>query len=43
MVDEGGSTAHRIAEHCLQVFSGLGLTDDQVETGLDRLAARRHG
>lgn len=43
MVDEGGSTAHRIAEHCLQVSSGLGLTDEQVETGLDRLASRLHG
>ncbi|GAB2635525.1 hypothetical protein GCM10027270_25280 [Nocardioides ginkgobilobae] len=43
MVDEGGSTAHRIAEHCLQVSSDLRLTDEQVETGLDRLASRLHG
>lgn len=40
MVDEGGSTARRIAEHCLQVSSGLGLTDEQVETGPDRPAAK---
>ena len=36
-------TAHRVAEHCLQVSSGFRLTDEQVETGLDRLASRLNG
>lgn len=33
-------TAHRIAQHCLDVSTDFALTDDQIETGLDRLASR---
>ena len=36
-------TAHRVAEHCLQVSSGFRLTDDQVEATLDRLESRLGG
>jgi hypothetical protein len=36
-------TAHRVAEHCLQVSSGFRLTDEQVEATLDRLESRLGG
>jgi hypothetical protein len=30
-------TAHRTAEHCLDISTGFRLTDDQIEAGLDHL------
>lgn len=36
-------TAHRVAEHCLQVSTGFRLTDEQVEATLDRLESRLGG
>lgn len=39
LIDES-KTAHRVAQHCLDVSTEFRLTDDEIETGLDRLASR---
>lgn len=33
-------TAHRVAEHCLDISTGFSLTEDQISAGLARLEAR---